>query len=79
MRHRAFLTIQQAAKLLDVIQRTLQNWENGRVRIPYTAYRVLKIKVGYGFDDEHYDDWFARGDTLWSPKGCGFKQHELSV
>ena len=56
MRHRAFLTTQQAAELLDVTHRTLQNWEKGRVRIPYTAYRVLKIKVGYVFEDEHFED-----------------------
>ena len=33
--------------LLDVTHRTLQNWEKGCVRIPYAAYQVLKIKVGY--------------------------------
>lgn len=41
MRHRAFLTIQQAAKLLDVTQRTLQNWENGRVPISPTLLIVF--------------------------------------
>jgi len=74
MRRRAFLT---TPGLLDVTHRTLQNWEKGRVRIPYTAYRVLKIKVGYVFDDEYFNDWFVRGDTLWTPEGRGFKPHEL--
>lgn len=77
MRRRAFLTTVEAAKLLDVTHKTLQNWEKGRSRIPYTAYRVLKIKVGYLFDDEHFKDWFVRDDTLWSPEGRGFKPHEL--
>src|SRR5664279_5702224 len=77
MRRRAFLTTQQACKLLDVNHRTLLNWEQGKSRIPYTAYRVLKIKVGYLFDDECFEDWFVRGDTLWSPEGRGFKRHEL--
>lgn len=77
MRRRAFLTTEQAARLLDVTNRTLQNWEKGRVRIPYTAYRVLKIKVGYVFNDEFFEDWFVRGDTLWSPENRGFKPHEL--
>ncbi len=77
MRRRAFLTTEEAAKLLDVTHKTLQNWEKGRVRIPYTAYRVLKIKVGYLFNDDHFKDWFVRGDTLWSPEGTGFKPHEL--
>ncbi|OIQ98565.1 phage protein [mine drainage metagenome] len=77
MRHRAFLNIQQTSELLDVTQKTVQNWEKGRTRIPYTAYRVLKIKVGYVFDDNYFDEWFVRGDTLWSPEGRGFKPHEL--
>ncbi len=77
MRRRAFLTTLEASKLLDVTHKTLQNWEKGRVRIPYTAYRVLKIKVGYVFNDEFFKDWFVRGDTLWSPEGRGFKPHEL--
>ncbi len=77
MRRRAFLTTEKAAKLLDVTHRTLLNWEKGKSRIPYTAYRVLKIKVGYVFDDEHFNDWFVKEDTLWSPEGRGFKPHEL--
>ncbi len=77
MRRRAFLTTLEASKLLDVTHKTLQNWEKGRSRIPYTAYRVLKIKVGYVFDDEFFKDWFVRGDTLWSPENRGFKPHEL--
>lgn len=58
-------------------RRTLQNWEKCRVRIPYTAYQVLKIKVGYVFGDKYLGDWLVRGDTLWSPEGHGFKPHEL--
>lgn len=77
MRHRAFLTTQATAELLDVTHRTVINWEKGETRIPYTAYRVLKLKVGYVFDDEHFGDWFVRGDTLWSPEGRGFKPYEL--
>ena len=77
MRHRAFLTTQQTAELLDVTHRTVLNWEKGKARIPYTAYRVLKMKVGYVFNDEHFHDWFVKGDTLWSPEGRGFKPQEL--
>ena len=77
MRHRAFLTIQQVATLLDVTHRTVINWEKGRSRIPYTAFRVLKLKVGYVFHDRHFGDWFVKGDTLWSPEGRGFKPDEL--
>lgn len=44
---------------------------------PYTAYQVLKIKVGYVFGDKYLGDLFVRGDTLWSLEGRGFKPHEL--
>jgi DNA-binding XRE family transcriptional regulator len=77
MRHRAFLKTKEAAELLDVNHRTLLNWEKGKSRIPYTAYRILKLKVGYVFDDQHFGDWFVKGDTLWSPEGRGFKPDEL--
>lgn len=49
MRRRAFLNTQQAAELPDVTHRTLQNWEKWRVRIPCTAYRVLKITVAASY------------------------------
>lgn len=77
MRRRACLTTLEASQLLDVTHKTLQNWEKGRVRIPYAAFRTLKIKVGYVFNDEHFKDWFVRDDTLWSPEGRGFKPYEL--
>ncbi|WP_020181955.1 hypothetical protein [Methylotenera sp. 1P/1] len=77
MRRRACLTTLEASKLLDVTHKTLQNWEKGRVRIPYTAFRTLKVKVGYVFNDEHFQDWFVRDDTLWSLEGRGFKAYEL--
>jgi DNA-binding XRE family transcriptional regulator len=77
MRRRAFLTIQQASELLDVTKKTVLNWEQGKSPIPYTAYRVLKMKVGYVFNDEFFKDWFVKGDTFWSPEGRGFKPHEL--
>jgi DNA-binding transcriptional regulator YiaG len=77
MRRRACLTTLEASKLLDVTHKTLQNWEKGRVRIPYTAFRTLKIEVGYVLNDEHFKDWFVRDDTLWSPEGRAFKPYEL--
>jgi hypothetical protein len=77
MRHRAFLTVTKTARLLDVDYKTVSNWEKGKARIPYTAYRVLKLKVGYVFDDEYFGEWFTRGNILWSPEGRAFYAHEL--
>lgn len=77
MRRRAFLTTHKAATALHVNHRTILNWESGKTRIPYTAFRVLKMLAGYVFNDEHFKDWFIKGDTLWSPEDRGFKPWEL--
>ena len=77
MRHRAFLKVGETARLLDVTPKTIENWERGRTRIPYTAFRVLKLKVGYVFDDEYFGEWFTRDNILWSPEGRAFYAHEL--
>ena len=36
----------EAAKLLRVSERTLHNWEKGRVRIPYAAFKLMRILRG---------------------------------
>jgi transcriptional regulator with XRE-family HTH domain len=78
MRRRAGLAIPAAASLLDVTERTIRNWEQGITKIPYTAYRLLKIVNGYVFACPAWDGWFVRGDTLYSPSQRGFKPHELT-
>jgi transcriptional regulator with XRE-family HTH domain len=78
MRRQAGLTILSAAALLDVTARTIRNWEQGLTKIPYTAYRLLKIINGYVFTSKSWDGWFVRGDTLYSPTQRGFKPHELT-
>ena len=45
----ANLSVADAAKLLRVSERTIHNWEAGRVRIPYAAYKLLRIVRGGQF------------------------------
>ena len=59
-----FLTIEQTAKLLRVSIRTLHNWENGRVRIPYAAYKLIRILRGYELPGPAWKDYRLVGDTL---------------
>ena len=67
------LTIEQAAKLLRVSERTLHNWEAGRVRIPYAAYKLIRILRGYELPGDAWKGYRLIGDTLWSPENLPFK------
>jgi len=77
MRRRASLSTHKAATALHVDHRTILKWESGKTRIPYTAFRVMKMLAGYVLHDEYFKDWFIKGDTLWSTENRGFKPWEL--
>lgn len=72
------LSIEQAAKLLQVTSRTVAHWENGVTRIPYSAFKLLRCLVNGELVPSAWQGWTISGDTLWSPVGRGFKQHELT-
>src|SRR3989338_5964122 len=76
-RKRAGLTREMAADMLDVETRTLRNWEEGCSRIPYTAFKVLRLLAGFLIPWEPWEGWFIRGNMLVSPEGRTFEQHEL--
>jgi transcriptional regulator with XRE-family HTH domain len=60
------------AKLLFVTERTVRYWESGKNAIPYAAYKLLRIHVGYELPGKAWQGWSIRGDTLWSPESRGF-------
>jgi len=63
--------------MLAVTVKTLSNWETGRTRVPYVAFKLLKVLTGYELPGEAWERWSLRGDTLWSPDGRSFKAWEL--
>jgi transcriptional regulator with XRE-family HTH domain len=67
------LTVPEAAKLLRVTPRTVQNWESGRVRLPYSAFKLMRILRGYELPGAAWRGYRLKGDTLWSPEGLAFK------
>lgn len=77
VRKQAGLTRQQAAKALDVTARTIQNWETGGARIPWMAYRMLRILCGYSLPGIEWEGWTLRGDTLCAPNRRYFTAGEL--
>ncbi len=72
LRKQSGLTRVQAAEALDVTPRTIQNWETGGARIPWMAYRMLRVLRGYALPGLAWEGWTLRGAVLFSPNGRSF-------
>ncbi|WP_435626755.1 VC1465 family Xer recombination activation factor [Candidatus Ferrigenium straubiae] len=72
LRKQSGLTRREAAVALDVTPRTIQNWENGGARIPWMAYRMLRILRGYALPRKEWEGWTVRGGFLVAPNGRFF-------
>lgn len=70
-------TRKQAAELLDVTARTIQNWETGGARIPWMAYRMLRILTGYALPGKAWEGWSVHGDRLYAPNGRWYEANSL--
>lgn len=69
LRRMSGLTRKQAADELDVTPRTIQNWETGGARIPWMAYRMLRILRGYALPGADWEGWTVQGRNLYGPTG----------
>jgi transcriptional regulator with XRE-family HTH domain len=77
-RRTAGLTRKETADYLGVTVRTIRNWENGSARIPYPAFKLVRMRAGGIVQDPGWDGWrFGRGGALYSPCGCSFESWEL--
>ena len=77
VRKRADLSRKQAADLLDVAVRTIQNWETGGARIPWLAFRMLRILTGYALPGKAWECWTVCGDRLYAPNGHWYDANSL--
>jgi transcriptional regulator with XRE-family HTH domain len=77
LRKSADLTRKQAADILDVAVRTVQNWETGGARIPWMAYRMLRILSGYSLPGKAWEGWSVHGDRLIAPNGRWYEANSL--
>jgi DNA-binding XRE family transcriptional regulator len=73
LRKQSGLTRAQAAEELNVTTRTIQNWETGGARIPWMAYRMLRILRGFALPCSAWNGWTLRGHKLFSPNGRSFE------
>ena len=55
----------------------MQNWETGGARIPWMAYRMLRILRGYALPGKAWEDWSVHGDRLVAPNGRCYEANSL--
>lgn len=78
-RYRLRLSHVSCAKLLGVSVRTVQNWEAARARLPYAAYKLLRLLAsGKHLDSAHWDGFYVQGDALVTPEGHRFQAGDLA-
>ncbi|MGO8755571.1 MAG: VC1465 family Xer recombination activation factor [Gallionellaceae bacterium] len=77
LRKEAGLTRAQAAEASNVTRRTIQNWETGGARIPWMAYRMLRILRGYALPGVEWEGWTLRKGILYSPDNRAFPASDL--
>ena len=66
------------ATALGVEVRTVRNWETGRTRIPYAAFKLLRLLSGGELPGAAWEGFFVRGNVLYSPEGKAFTAGELA-
>lgn len=73
------LSLDDTAAFLHVSVRTVRYWEAGSVRVPYCAFRLLRIRAGAALPVDGWEGWrFGRDGTLWSPNRQPFRPEDLS-
>lgn len=77
-RLKARMTRRDAARVLGVTLKTIRNWEAGRSRVPYSAFKLLRILGGYALPGQAWRGFYLRGDTIWSPEGRSFQAADLA-
>jgi hypothetical protein len=60
-----------------VAVRTVQNWETDGARIPWMAYRMLRILSGYALPGNACGNWTVRADRLIDPNGRWYEANSL--
>lgn len=74
----AGLTQLQACEYLGVTRRTIYNWENGKTRIPFPAFKLVRMRARSIVHVPGWDGWrYARDGALVTPDGRTFQPWEL--
>ena len=72
------LSIETAADLLGVTERTIRNWEAGVTRPPYAAFKLMRIARRGDILAPGWQGYRFRGPWLTTPEGRDFGPAELA-
>lgn len=73
------MTVEDCRLLLRVSERTIRGWESGATRIPYAAYKLLRVlKGGRYLAHPYWHDFIVQGPTLITPEGRTLEAGDLS-
>ncbi len=74
----AGLSQQGAAKEFHVTQRTIQNWLNGKTRVPASALHLARILSKWAIPLPQWQGWCFHSGKLWTPEGRAIGPHDGS-
>lgn len=74
----AGMGVPACSDLLRVSERTIRGWESGATRIPYAAYKLMRLLRGGKVLGPQWRDFYIRGDHLVTPEGHTFHFGELA-
>jgi hypothetical protein len=72
------LGVEACADLLQVTARTIRNWEAGATRIPYAAYRLMRVLRGGKVLGPQWRGFHVWRDHLFTPEGHRFHFSDLA-
>lgn len=72
------LSVVDVANFLQVSPRTVQLWVSGRVRIPYAAYKLMRLQLRYELPGQAWKDWHISAGRLYTPEGHEFDPKDFS-
>lgn len=72
------LGVDRCADLLRVSPRTVRNWEAGTARVPYAAYKLMRVMRGGKLLGPDWKGFHVWHDTLVTPEGHRFRFSDLA-
>ena len=79
-RRNCWLSVAEAAQMLQVSQRTVHNWESGATRPPFAAYKLMRLQASgdLGLLSGKWEGWLIHRGKLVSPEGREFTPSDSS-
>ena len=71
-------TSADVAKFLRVSGRTVQLWISGRVRVPYAAYKLLRLQLRYELPGDAWNGWTISAGRLYTPEGYELRPQDFN-